>query len=91
MNCMPVLPVPLRHKIAGWNLPPAVELALLEQLRDRIVDDVPVPGQSVVRSLEFSACDPPDGLFRFYVQYTVRMHRNVVALLDVSIDCLPPE
>jgi hypothetical protein len=89
MNYEPVLPGPLRHKIAGWNLPPTIELNLLEEVHRHVVDNLSSADETTVRVFELSGgtADDPYG---FYVQYTIQVYRNILSLLDIDIEYLPP-
>jgi len=89
MNYEPVLPGPLRHKIAGWNLPPTVELTLLEEVRRHILDNLPSPGTGVLRTFDFSG-GTTDNPYDFCVQYTIQVYKDLISLLDINIEYLPP-
>jgi hypothetical protein len=90
MSYEPVLPNPVRHKIAGWNLPPSIELALLEELERHLALARPTCTETLVSCFEFYPPDPPNGgQYGFYVQYSIRLYRDVLAVLDMSIDFCP--
>ena len=83
------LPDPVRHKIAGWNLPPFVELVLLEAIEQHAISNQKTKG-STVRTLEVSASEPGSEItYGFYVYYTGTVRGEHWVFLDIDIECLP--
>jgi hypothetical protein len=86
MSYAPVLPSPLRHKIAGWNLPVLIELELLEQL-GRHIEQLPAEPGRCSRYFEFYATEN-NHEYGFCVRYTAKASGNDLVLLDMDIDSL---
>jgi hypothetical protein len=85
MSCEPVLPTPLRHKIAGWNLPAPIELALLEEVYRHLQND-PVGAGTVVRAFEFSTAYE-NTEYGFFAHYALRAgDGGHIVVLDMDIE-----
>ena len=83
------LPDPVRHKIAGWNLPPFVELVLLEAIEQHALSNQRTKRNSVC-TMEFSTSDPGSGvMYGFYVYYTGIVCGEHWVFLDIDIQYLP--
>jgi len=88
MSCVPHLPLPLQHKIAGWGLPPEVELAFLEQIQARLLSCTDPPG--VIRScLEVIVPDRAGCSYAFYGRIVAEMVGNDIVLRDCDFDPIP--
>ena len=83
MTYEPVLPTPLRHKIAGWNLPRSVELELLESVRRQLESSSSNAGDAV-HTFEFSASDGVAG-YDFFVWFRSKIYQDKLAIVDMDI------
>ncbi|MGA2619745.1 MAG: hypothetical protein ABSF26_19205 [Thermoguttaceae bacterium] len=82
------LPDPLRHKIAGWGLPPEVELGFLEQIQTRVLSCVAPPG--VIRAcIEIQVPDYTGCYYGFYGRIVAEMIGNNIVLRDCDFDPVP--
>ena len=84
MSCDQKLPTPLRHKIAGWNLPPQVRLTLLEAI-GRHLSTTQAIGTTSVRTFDVCAGDGT-AVCEFFVRYTTREDDGQTVLLDIDVE-----
>ncbi len=89
MSCEQRLPTPLRHKIAGWNLPSQVRLTLLEAIGDHL-NATQASGATSVRTFDVCAGDGI-AVCDFFVRYTTRMDGGQTVLLDIDIEYVNEE
>lgn len=88
MSYVAHLPDPLQHKIAGWGLPPEVELAFLEQVQSRILACADSPG--VLRiCLEITLPDHAGCCYAFYGRIVAETVGNDIVLRDCDFDPVP--